>query len=129
MNEILEQLTLKEMGERLLLARKTLGLKQQEVAEIIKTSQTRLSQIEKGNAVTSPVLIRLLAFYSQSISLDALFAENMNFVTHQNLLNKDYALSKIVKEKIECLRISTIYDLKQTTEELDRVFRETSSLL
>lgn len=129
MNDILEILTPKEIGARLSLVRQGLSLTQSEVAKEIQTTQIKISRIEQGNSVTTPTFLRLLAFYSQSISLDVLFAEKMDFVTHDNLFNKDYALSKVVKEKIECLRRSTEESMQKVTEDLERTFKDTLSLL
>lgn len=129
MNEKVEKLTTKEIGARLLMVRQGLGLTQAEVATAIDTNQTKLSQIEKGYRVTTPTFLRLLAFYSLSISLDALFAEKMDFVTHDNLFNKDYALSKVVKERIENLHHRTLQKLQQTTTELEQDFKDTLSIL
>lgn len=129
MNEILEILTPKEIGARLSLVRQGLNLTQSEVAKEIQTTQIKISKIEQGNSVTTPTFLRLLAFYSQSISLDVLFAEKMTFVTHENLFNKDYALSKIVKEKLELLRISITHNLTQANDEINKAMSDTMALL
>lgn len=129
MNEKVDKITTKEIGARLLLVRQGLGLTQADVAKAIDTTQAKLSQIEKGYRVTTPTFLRLLSFYSLSISLDALFAEKMDFVTHENLFNKDYALSKVVKERIDNLHHHTLQKLRQTAVELEQEFKDTLSIL
>ena len=91
MNEKVESLTTKEIGERLKLVRQGLQLTQSEVGKSIGSGQIAISKIENGQSVLSPVFLRLLVFYSQSISLDALFSENLNFVTHENLFDKSFS--------------------------------------
>lgn len=129
MNEIVESLTTKEIGERLKLVRQGLQLTQSEVGNRIGASQIAISKIENGQSVLSPVFLRLLAFYSQSISLDALFSENLNFVTHENLFDKSFAFSKIVKEKLNLLRISTAHNLQQLNDEVMKNIEDTINLL
>lgn len=129
MNEKIDSLTTVEIGARLSLVRQGLGLTQSEVAKIINITQTKLSKIEKGHVVTTPIFLRLLSFYSQSISLDVLFAEKMDFVTHENLFNKDFALTKIVKERIEVLKEEVSSKLEALQTKAEQALEDTISLL
>lgn len=73
MNKI--ELDQKELGRRLQLVRRHLGLKQSEVAEMVGFSFITISRLERGENGGSSVLAKLLALYSQHISLNALFTE------------------------------------------------------
>ena len=129
MNEKIEILTPTELGSRLKLVRQGLQLKQQEVASIIGTSQIKISKIEQGATVTTPLFLKLLAFYSQSISLDILFSEKIDFVTYQNLFITNYAMSKIAKEKLLSLQRIDLYSLQKASEEIKTTLNDAIHLL
>lgn len=129
MNEKIEILTPTELGSRLKLVRQGLQLKQQEVAFIIGTSQIKISKIEQGATVTTPLFLKLLAFYSQSISLDILFSEKIDFVTYQNLFTTNYAMSKIAKEKLLSLQRIALDSLQKASEEIKTTLNDAIHLL
>lgn len=104
-------------------------LKQQEVASIIGTSQIKISKIEQGATVTTPLFLKLLAFYSQSISLDILFSEKIDFVTYQNLFITNYAMSKIAKEKLLSLQRIALDSLQKASEEIKTTLNDAIHLL
>ena len=76
MNKIIENLSPKEIGRRLQEVRKHIGLKQTDVAEQIGVGSLTISRLERGNSVNSSTIFKLLDFYSQYVSLNALFAES-----------------------------------------------------
>lgn len=129
MNEKLEILTPQEIGSRLKLVRQGLQLKQQEVAELIGTSQLKISKIEQGATVTTPIFLRLLAFYSQSVSLDILFSEKIDFVTYQNLFTTNYAMSKLAKERLLALQKVALDSLQKASEEIRTTLNDAINLL
>jgi hypothetical protein len=129
MNEKIDILTPTELGSRLKLVRQGLQLKQQEVASIIGTSQIKISKIEQGASVTTPIFLKLLAFYSQSISLDILFSEKIDFVTYQNLFTTNYAMSKIAKEKLLSLQKIALDSLQKASEEIKTTLNDAIHLL
>ena len=129
MNEKIDILTPTELGSRLKLVRQGLQLKQQEVASIIGTSQIKISKIEQGATVTTPLFLKLLAFYSQSISLDILFSEKIDFVTYQNLFITNYAMSKIAKEKLLSLQRIALDSLQKASEEIKTTLNDAIHLL
>ena len=104
-------------------------LKQQEVAEIIGTSQLKISKIEQGATVTTPDFLKLLAFYSQSVSLDILFSEKIDFVTYQNLFTNNYAMSKLAKERLLVLQKIALDSLQKASEEIRTTLSDAISLL
>lgn len=76
MNKMMENLSPKEIGRRLQEVRKHIGLKQTDVAEQIGVGSLTISRLERGNSVNSSTIFKLLVFYSQYISLNALFEES-----------------------------------------------------
>lgn len=72
----MEELSQKELGRRLQLVRRHLGLKQSEVAEQVGCGSLTISRLERGENVGSGTLGSLLAIYSQHISLNTLFAKS-----------------------------------------------------
>ena len=72
----MEELSQKELGRRLQLVRRHLGLKQSEVAEQVGCGSLTISRLERGEGVGSGTLASLLAIYSQHISLNTLFAKS-----------------------------------------------------
>ena len=87
----MEEISQKELGRRLQLVRRHLGLKQSEVAEQVGCGSLTISRLERGENVGSGTLGSLLAIYSQHISLNTLFAksfpENIEEVFHNNRID------------------------------------------
>lgn len=129
MNERIDILNPKEMGKRLQLVRQGLQLTQSQVAEQIGATQIKISNIEQGKVVTTPTFLKLLAYYSQSVSLDVLFSEKIDFVTYENLFNNDYAMTKMVKERLDNLRETTLNSLQKAKEDISTTLNEALSLL
>ena len=76
MNKMMNNLSPEEIGRRLQEVRKHIGLKQTDVAEHIGVGSLTISRLERGNSVNSSTIFKLLDFYSQYVSLNALFAES-----------------------------------------------------
>ena len=103
MEEIQKVIDMKELGRRFKLIRQRLGMTQTEVGKQLNTTQLMICRVEKGENVLSPLLLSLLAFYSQSVSMDYLFSRNFD-IDDENVFNKDFALNSIVKAKLNSLR-------------------------
>ena len=73
---MMEKLSPEEIGRRLQEVRKHIGLKQTDVAEQIGVGSLTISRLERGNSVNSSIIFKLLDFYSQYVSLNALFSES-----------------------------------------------------
>ena len=69
---------LKLLGQRLRQIRKHLGITQKMLAEEIGLTQPALSRIENGEEVYASVLVAVLNFYQDKISLDYLFSEEFD---------------------------------------------------
>ena len=100
MNEFVQKLDMKTLGERLQKVRMHLKLKQSDVAEEIGCALLTISRMERGGTSTS--LLPLLAFYSQSVSLDVLFGKSFD-PEDEALYNKNPAMESHVKARLQLL--------------------------
>ena len=117
MEEIQKVIDMKELGRRFKLIRQRLGMTQTEVGKQLNTTQLMICRVEKGKNVLSPLLLSLLAFYSQSVSMDYLFSRIFD-IDDENVFNKDFALNSIVKAKLNSLRDDVLGKLGKTEEEI-----------
>lgn len=100
MNEFVQKLDMKTLGERLQKVRMHLKLKQSDVAKEIGCALLTISRMERGETSTS--LLPLLAFYSQSVSLDVLFGKTFD-PEDEALYNKNPAMESHVKARLQLL--------------------------
>lgn len=124
MDEHLSNLDLVEMGRRFAAIRKHLGLSQTDVANEIGTFQITISKIESGSNIMSPVYLKLLVFYSQTVSLDKLFERDFD-INDPDLFNKKYAVGTIVKERLAKIRM----DMEAEQERIKQLLKDTEDLL
>lgn len=68
----------KILGERLRQIRHQLGLTQRQLAAATDLTQSVMSRLENGEEVYASVLLAVLHFYQDKISLDGLFAPDFN---------------------------------------------------
>lgn len=128
MEEMQNVIDMKELGLRFKLIRQRLGMTQTEVGNQLNTSQLMVYRIEKGENVLSPLLLSMLCFYSQSVSMDYLFSKNFN-IDDENVFNKDYALNSIVKAKLSNLRDDLIGKLDQVENDIKQQLDSAVDLL
>ena len=100
MDEHLSNLDLVEMGRRFAAIRKHLGLSQ------------------------TPVYLKLLVFYSQTVSLDKLFERDFD-IKDPDLFNKKYAVGTIIKERLAKIRMS----MEAEQERIKQLLKDTEELL
>ena len=128
MEEIQKVIDMKELGRRFKLIRQRLGMTQTEVGKQLNTTQLMICRVEKGENVLSPLLLSLLAFYSQSVSMDYLFSRNFD-IDDENVFNKDYALNSVVKVKLSSLRDDLIGKLNQVENDIKQQLDSAVDLL
>ena len=116
MNEFVQKLDMKVLGDRLQKVRQHLKMKQSEVAEEIGCAPLTISRMERGETSTS--LLPLLAFYSQSISMDLLFAKAFD-PEDEALYSKDPALESHVKARLQLLQSDATEYIKNLQKEYD----------
>ena len=116
MNEFVQKLDMKVLGDRLQKVRQQLKMKQSEVAEEVGCAPLTISRMERGETSTS--LLPLLAFYSQSISMDLLFAKAFD-PEDEALYSKDPALESHVKARLQLLQSDATEYIKNLQKEYD----------
>ena len=107
---------MKVLGDRLQKVRQHLKMKQSEVAEEVGCAPLTISRMERGETSTS--LLPLLAFYSQSISMDLLFAKAFD-PEDEALYSKDPALQSHVKARLQLLQSDATEYIKNLQKEYD----------
>lgn len=68
----------KQLGGRLRMIRKHLGIRQQQVAEATNLTQPTVSRLENGEEVYASALLAVLGFYQEKVSLDNLLDSNLD---------------------------------------------------
>ena len=112
------------MGRRFAAIRKHLGLSQTDVANEIGTFQITISKIEGGNNIMSPVFLRLLVFYSQTVSMDKLFEKDFD-VNDPDLFNKKYAAGTVIKARLAAIR----KEMESKEKRIIQLLKDTEELL
>ena len=121
MNEFVQKLDMKTLGERLQKVRMHLKLKQTDVAEEIGCASLTISRMERGETSTS--LLPLLVFYSQSVSLDVLFGKAFD-PEDETLYCKNPAMESHVKARLQLLEEDAREYIKNLQKEYDVNVRE-----
>ena len=67
-----------ELGRRFKLVRQKLGITQNSLAEQINTSQLMIYRVEKGARTKSGIILDLMTFFSDFVSVSVFFAEKFN---------------------------------------------------
>lgn len=116
MNEFVQKLDMETLGERLSKVRMHLKMKQSEVADEIGCASQTISRMERGETSTS--LLPLLAFYSQSVSLDVLFGKTFD-PEDEALYNKNPAMESHVKARLQLLQSDATEYIKNLQKEYD----------
>ena len=124
MDEHLSNLDLVEMGRRFAAIRKHLGLSQTNVADEIGTFQITISKIESGNNILSPVYLKMLVFYSQTVSMDKLFEREFD-IDNPDLFSKKYAVGTVIKARLEAIR----KEMEDKEERISQLLKDTEKLL
>jgi transcriptional regulator with XRE-family HTH domain len=69
---------LKELGRRLRMITKHLGIKQQQLATNTNLTQSAISRLENGEEVYASTLLAVLCFYQDKVCLDNFLASDLN---------------------------------------------------
>lgn len=128
MNEYLTTVDVREMGTRFSMIRKKLGLNQKQVASELESTQIKISALERGTNVLSPLFLRCVLFYTQYVSSEVLFAKQFD-IDDPNLFNKNAALTNVAKAKLEILKEEMLKDMDARKQELDARLSSAINLL
>lgn len=75
----------KVFGERLQQTRKRMGLTQKDLATATRLSQTAISRLENGEEVYASVLLAVLSYYHDKISLEYLLSQDFDIASDRLL--------------------------------------------
>ena len=78
MNKMTTTIELVELGRRFKLVRQKLGITQNILAEQINTSQLMIHRVEKGARTKSGIILDLMTFFSDFVSVSVFFAEEFD---------------------------------------------------
>jgi len=78
MNKMTTTIELVELGRRFKLVRQKLGITQNSLAEQINTSQLMIYRVEKGARTKSGIILDLMTFFSDFVSVSVFFAEEFD---------------------------------------------------
>ncbi len=128
MDELINNVDVKEMARRFKLIRQRLGLTQTDLANQLGTTQLMIHRVEKGENVMSPLFLSLILFYSHSVSMEALFAKSFN-IEDESIFSKDYAVNSVVKAKLEVIRDTYLKKLKDAEKGFKNEINAAADLL
>lgn len=96
----------KRLGEKLKEIRRILGLTQTELAEKVGINQVSITRLESGGNVGVSILLDVLTFYSQYVSIDVLFDENAWNMASQDreMLLKKVHINSIIHAKLTLMK-------------------------
>lgn len=128
MNEIIEQVTVKEMGSRFARIRKKMGLSQKQVGIQLGVTQKKISAIESGSNVLSPLFLAMILFYIQHVSAEMLFSKKFD-IEDPHLFDKNYSLNSVAKAKLQLFSDQLADELEGKKKEWINRLKETADYL
>lgn len=105
---------LKELGERLQMIRKHLGISQKQLAKATKLSQPAISRLENGEQVYASALLAVFDYYRDKVSLDHLLDPDLD--TSDNTLL--YCRSQERRQKFDNRLSAIAHDLEESLEQI-----------
>lgn len=78
-------ISLNELGRRLMMIRENLGLTQKELADKFNKTQNIISLMENGKTASLNTLLPILCYYSQFVYLNYLFSKDFQIIKIDNL--------------------------------------------
>ncbi len=128
MNTNLKTVDVKQMGTRFSMIRKAMGLNQKQVAAELGSTQIKISAIERGTNVISPLFLRCILFYTQYVSSEVLFAPQFD-IEDPNLFTKNAALVNVARQKLELLKNEMLKEMDECKQKLDNRLSSAIDLL
>lgn len=105
---------LKELGERLQMIRKHLGINQKQLAKATKLSQPAISRLENGEQVYASALLAVFDFYRDKISLDHLLDPDLD-TDDETLL---YCSRQELRQRLDSRLAAIAHDLGENQEQI-----------
>ena len=101
----------KILGERLKQTRRRLGLTQKDLSTATQLSQTSISRLENGDEVYASVLLSVLCYYQEKVSLDYILSQDFdatsNRLFQRNTEEARQILSNQVQRITDSLKLSS----------------------
>jgi len=106
-----QEMESKILGERLKQTRRRLGLTQKDLSTATQLSQTSISRLENGDEVYASVLLSVLCYYQEKVSLDYILSQDFD-ATSNRLFQRSteearHILSNQVQRIINSLKLSS----------------------
>lgn len=98
------KITLPEIGERLQIFRKTLGVKQKDVAESLNVQQNAISRFEKGLGGSLEILLDLVNYYDAHFLAYLLFANQFEVIKRGEDVPENNIYNSIALERLKILK-------------------------
>lgn len=105
----------KQLGERLRMIRKHLGISQQQVARATNLTQPTISRLEKGEEVYASALLSVLAYYHDKVNIDHLFNPDLD----TNAPSLLYCSCQEIHQKFDCQLADIACNLDKSLEQIN----------
>ena len=107
-------MNVKQLGDRLRMIRKHLGIKQQQLAEATNLTQPAISRLENGEEVYSSALLAVLTFYKDKINLDCLFDTDLDVDDRSQI----YCCRNEICQKLDRKLAEIVQDLEKSQKQI-----------
>lgn len=107
-------MNVKQLGDRLRMIRKHLGIKQQQLAEATNLTQPAISRLENGEEVYSSALLAVLTFYKDKINLDYLFDTDLDVDDRSQI----YCCRNEIRQKLDRKLAEIAQDLEKSQKQI-----------
>lgn len=105
---------LNELGERLQMIRKHLGINQNQLAKATHLTQPAISRLENGEQVYASALLAVLDFYRDKVSLDHLLDPDLD-TDDETLL---YCSRQELRQRLDRQLTDIAHDLGESVEQI-----------
>lgn len=107
-------MNVKQLGDRLRMIRKHLGIRQQQLAKATNLTQPAISRLENGEEVYSSALLAVLTFYKDKVNLDYLFDTDLDVDDHSLI----FCCRNDIRQKLDCRLADIAQDLEKSLEQI-----------
>lgn len=110
------KLNLSEIGERLQTFRKTLGLKQSDVADSLTVPQNAISRFENGLGGSLEMLLNLVNYYDEYFLAYFIFANQFEVIKRGEDILETNAYNSIALERLKVLKDDLSGKMEEITD-------------
>ena len=120
-------ISLKELGKRLMMIRENLGLTQKELADKFQKTQNTISLMENGKSASLNTLLPILCYYSQFVYLNYLFSKDFQIIKIDNLYKNN--IGGVVQGILNEAYITYTKDMGEANDKLKTYLDKASDLV